>query len=56
MQSEVKFEVFRSTLKSWEKLCGEAAAFATAKGPDRIVSISMSEDNSKGVIVVWFRE
>jgi len=54
--SEVKFELFRSTMKSWEKLCAEAAAFATAKGAERIINISMSEDHSKGVIVVWYRE
>lgn len=55
MQIEVKFELFKSLTKSWEKLCGEAAAFATAKGPDRIINISMSADQSKGVIVVWYR-
>jgi hypothetical protein len=55
-QIEVKFEVFKSSTKSWEKMCAEAAAFATAKGPDRIINISMSEDHSKGVIVVWYRE
>ena len=54
--SEVKFELFRSTMKSWEKLCAEAAAFATGKGAERIINISMSEDHSKGVIVVWYRE
>ena len=56
MQNEVKFEVFKSSLKSWEKLCAEAAAFATEKGADRIINISMSEDHSKGVVVVWYRE
>jgi hypothetical protein len=55
MQYEIKFDVFRSSLKSWEKLCAEAAAFATEKGPDRIINISMSEDHSKGVVVVWYR-
>ena len=55
-QIEVRFEMFRSSTKSWEKMCAEAAAFATAKGPDRIINISMSEDHSKGVIVVWYRE
>jgi hypothetical protein len=55
MQNEVKFEVFKSSLKSWDKLCAEAAAFATATGADRIINISMSEDNAKGVIVVWYR-
>jgi hypothetical protein len=56
MQIEVKFQVFKSSTKSWDKLCAEAAAFATAKGPDRIINIAMSEDHGKGVIVVWYRE
>jgi hypothetical protein len=53
---EVKFQLFKSSVKSWEKLCADAAAFATAKGHDRVINISMSEDHSKGVIVVWYRE
>ena len=52
---QVKFEVFKSSTKSWNKLCAEAAAFATATGPERIINISMSEDHSKGVVVVWYR-
>ena len=56
MQAEVKFELFKSSMKSWQKICEEAAAFATAKGAERIINISMSEDHSKGVIVVWYRE
>lgn len=55
MKYAVKFEIFRSSTKSWDKMCAEAAAFATETGPERIINISMSEDHSKGVIVVWYR-
>jgi hypothetical protein len=53
---EVKFTVFKSLTKSWETLCGEAAAFATVKGRERLINISVSEDQNVGVIVVWYWE
>ena len=52
---EVKFELFKSSTKTWAKMCEEAAAFATSTGPERIINISISEDQGKGVIVVWYR-
>ena len=52
---EVKFELFKSSTKSWPAMCAEAAAFANQAGPDRIINISVSEDHGKGVIVVWYR-
>lgn len=55
MKYVVKFELFKSSTKSWEKMCADAAAFATATGPDRVINISMSEDHGKGVVVVWYR-
>ena len=53
---EVKFELFKSSTKSWATMCAEAAAFANQTGPERIINISISEDQGKGVIVVWYRE
>ena len=53
---QVKFELFKSLVKSWDKLCAEAAAFASEKGKDRLITISMSGDDGKGVIVVWYWE
>jgi hypothetical protein len=53
---QVRFKVFKSTMKSWDDLCGEAAAFASEKGKDRLITISVSEDHNEGVIVVWYWE
>ena len=51
---QVKFQVFKSLTKSWADLCGEAAAFASEKGKERLINISVSEDANEGVIVVWY--
>lgn len=54
---QVTFQLFKSFVKSWDKLCAEAATFASEKGKERLISISMSgDDGGKGVIVVWFWE
>ena len=53
---QVKFQVFRSWTRSWETLCEEAAAFASEKGRDRLINVSVSEDQNEGVIVVWYWE
>ncbi len=50
----VAFEVFRGTLTSWQQLFTEAAAFATRVGPDRLITISHSEDANEGVVTVWY--
>jgi hypothetical protein len=50
----VDYRIFRSTMKSWDTLFTEAAAFATELGPDRLISISHSEDKDDGVVTVWF--
>jgi hypothetical protein len=52
----VRFQLFKSTMKSWNDLCGEAAAFASEKGKERLITISVSEDHNEGVIVVWYWE
>lgn len=53
---QVRFEIFKSSVKSWVDLCGEAAAFASEKGRERLINVSVSEDHNKGVIVVWYWE
>ena len=53
---EVKFQLFKSYTKSWQDLCAEAAAFASTKNRDRLINISVSEDQNEGVIIVWFWE
>ncbi len=46
--------MFRGTWISWEDLFQEAADFANELGPERVVSISHSEDQGKGVVTVWY--
>ncbi len=48
------FRVFRGMLSTWEKLFQEAADYATAIGPDRLISISHSCDSCDGVVTVWY--
>jgi len=48
------YRVFRGTWASWEELFRRAAEFANALGPERVVSISHSEDKDDGVVAVWY--
>ena len=50
----VKFEMFKSHLQSWDAMFTAAAGFASRLGPDRLISISHSEDQGKGVVTVWY--
>ena len=50
----VHFKVFRSGLSSWETLMEEAATFASEFPPERLISISHSEDSNEGVVTVWY--
>ena len=50
----VAFEIFRGTFTSWEALFAEAAEFASRIGPERLISISHSEDKQEGVVTVWY--
>jgi hypothetical protein len=52
--SEVKFEVFRGMLASWDQLFTEASEFASSLGANRVISISHSADHHDGVVVVWY--
>lgn len=51
---EMKYRYFRGVLASWDTLCTQAAEFATEIGPDRLFSISHSEDQNDGVVIVWY--
>jgi len=53
-QWRLSYRVFRGTLATWEELFRQAAAFASEVGPERVVSISHSEDNNDGVVAVWY--
>ena len=51
---QVRFEVFRGVWATWQTLFENAAAFASRLGPDRVISISHSEDHSDGIVTVWY--
>jgi len=51
---QIKFETFRSSWSSWEKLLANAAEFANSLAPDRLINISHSADSGEGVVVVWY--
>ena len=50
----VRFKVFTGVFTSWHSLFEQAAAFATAIGPERLIDISHSEDHNEGVVTVWY--
>jgi hypothetical protein len=54
----VQYRFFKSSLKSWETLCSEAAEFATGVGRERLINISVSaaDTGGEGVIFVWYWE
>jgi hypothetical protein len=51
---EVRFEIFRSGMSSWESLFTEAADFASQIGPEDLINISHSEDSNEGIVTVWY--
>lgn len=51
---KVRFEVFRSSFQSWDRLFEDAAHFASALGRDRLIAISHSADQKIGVVTVWY--
>jgi hypothetical protein len=53
---KVKCQLFKSSVRSWDSLCEEAAEFATEIGRERLINISVSEDHNDGVIFVWYWE
>jgi hypothetical protein len=48
------YRIFRGTMTTWDALFDEAAYFASSVGPQRVISISHSEDANDGVVVVWY--
>jgi len=54
MKRKLKFRVFRSNWTSWDKLFQEAADFADTIGPERVLNISHSCNNTDGVVTVWY--
>ncbi|MBN2475565.1 MAG: hypothetical protein JXB62_13215 [Pirellulales bacterium] len=53
-EPRVAFRHFCERWSSWDELFQRAADFATAIGPERLISISHSADHSDGVVTVWY--
>jgi hypothetical protein len=53
-KGRLAYRVFRGTWATWEELFSQAAAFANELGPEKVVSISHSEDDDDGVVAVWY--
>jgi len=43
-----------SGTRTWAELFTEVCEFLTKVGPDRVISVSHSEDQNTGVVVVWY--
>ena len=52
----VKSRLFRSSWESWEALMQKVERFATKIGPKNLITITHSEDQNDGVIMVWYWE
>ena len=61
---KVQCRRIESTTKSWEELVEDAETFATSRGRDRLIKISVSASGgkdpfgygAKGAILVWYRD
>jgi hypothetical protein len=53
-QWRLAYRTFRGTLATWDDLFTKAAYFATEIGPERVLNISHSADDSDGVVTIWY--
>lgn len=52
---EVSFRIFRGgAFVTWEALFQEAADFAGRLSPEALINISHSQEQSRGVVTVWY--
>ena len=55
---KVECMIIRSSMRSWESMCQEAAQFASTIGRDRLINISVSASGetlgASGTIFVWY--
>lgn len=49
-----RYRRFRGTFTSWDSLLSQAAEFASSIGPERLITLSHSEDKDDGLVVVWY--
>lgn len=52
----IRYKMFRGIIASWERLFEQAAKFGSSLKPDRLISISHSEDGNDGIVTVWYWE
>lgn len=53
----MKFKLFQSLRKTWKQMAKEAADFAAALPPGKLVNISHACDpEGYGTVVVWYRK
>jgi hypothetical protein len=50
----VRFKVFRGIVATWSELFTKAAEFANTLEPNRLITISHSEDQQDGIVAVWY--
>jgi hypothetical protein len=54
---QLRCKFFRAgAFTTWENLFMEVERFGTSIGPERLVSISHSAENSEGIVAVWYWE
>jgi hypothetical protein len=53
-QWKLAYRVFRGTVANWDELFGEAAAFASEIGTERVLNISHSANHGDGVVTIWY--
>ena len=52
----MRFEIFRSSVESWDKLFAKASEFATEIGEQLVINISHSWHHNHGIVTVWYWE
>jgi hypothetical protein len=51
---QVKFQFWSSSLTPWHEMFQAAADFANELPPNRLINISHSSDQNRGVVTVWY--
>ena len=51
---QARFTIFKSAVSPWQKIFAAAASFATTLGPERVIGISHSHEQTVGVVTVWY--
>lgn len=60
---QIKFKIFRSDHRSWEKLFQDAADFASGLTPEELITVTVTSAGgtvwggvgAEGLVTVWYR-